>query len=72
VAGGRRVIAWAGSVAWFTARGVTVERVLSDNGSAYKSYAWREGLHRSGHPAQEDPPLPPTDQRQRWNGFTAP
>jgi transposase InsO family protein len=29
-------------VAWFADRGVTVERVLSDNGSAYKSFAWRE------------------------------
>ncbi|MEE3750177.1 IS481 family transposase [Mycobacterium intracellulare] len=30
------------AVAWFTDHGVTVERVLSDNGSAYKSYAWRD------------------------------
>ena len=30
------------SVAWFAERGVTVECVLSDNGSAYKSHAWRE------------------------------
>ena len=30
------------AVAWFAARDVTVERVLSDNGSAYKSYAWRD------------------------------
>jgi transposase InsO family protein len=30
------------AVAWFAAHGVTVERVLSDNGSAYKSYAWRD------------------------------
>ena len=30
------------AVCWFTARGVTVERVLSDNGSAYKSHAWRD------------------------------
>ncbi|MXG89777.1 IS481 family transposase [Nocardioides sp. YIM 123512] len=29
------------AVAWFRARGVTVERVLSDNGSAYKSHHWR-------------------------------
>jgi transposase InsO family protein len=28
------------AVAWFAARGVTVERVLSDNGSAYRSLAW--------------------------------
>jgi len=30
------------AVTWFAERGVTVERVLSDNGSAYKSHAWRE------------------------------
>jgi transposase InsO family protein len=30
------------AVAWFAARGVVVERVLSDNGSAYRSHAWRE------------------------------
>ncbi len=30
------------AVSWFAARGVIVERVLSDNGSAYKSHAWRD------------------------------
>ena len=30
------------AVAWFAERGVTVERVLSDNGSAYRSGAWRQ------------------------------
>jgi transposase InsO family protein len=30
------------AVAWFGARGVSVERVLSDNGSAYKSHLWRD------------------------------
>ena len=30
------------AVAWFAERGVTVERVLSDNGPAYKSHAWRD------------------------------
>ena len=29
------------AVAWFAARGVRVERVLSDNGSAYKSRLWK-------------------------------
>jgi transposase-like protein len=29
------------AVAWFTDHGITVERVLSDNGAAYKSHAWR-------------------------------
>ncbi|NJC23558.1 transposase InsO family protein [Arthrobacter pigmenti] len=30
------------AVAWFAQRGVTVERVLSDNGGAYRSYLWRD------------------------------
>ena len=30
------------AVAWFAERGVTVERVLSDNGSAYRSHAWHQ------------------------------
>jgi transposase InsO family protein len=30
------------AVAWFDARGITVKRVLSDNGSAYRSHAWRD------------------------------
>jgi transposase InsO family protein len=30
------------AVAWFAERGVTVERVLSDNGSAYVSHLWRD------------------------------
>ena len=30
------------AVAWFNQRGVTVERVLSDNGSAYRSHLWRD------------------------------
>jgi transposase InsO family protein len=30
------------AVAWFAARGVTVQRVLSDNGSCYKSHLWAD------------------------------
>jgi transposase InsO family protein len=30
------------AVTWFADRGITVERVLSDNGSAYRSHAWRD------------------------------
>lgn len=30
------------AVAWFSDRGVTVERVLSDNGSCYRSHAWQD------------------------------
>ena len=30
------------AIEWFAARGVTVERVLSDNGACYRSGLWRE------------------------------
>jgi transposase InsO family protein len=30
------------AVAWFAARDVTVQRVLSDNGGAYRSHLWRD------------------------------
>lgn len=36
------------AIAWFAERGVTVERVLSDNGSAYKSHAWRDVCNQLG------------------------
>jgi transposase InsO family protein len=32
----------ANAVAWFAERGVTVQRVLSDNGSAYRSHLWHD------------------------------
>ena len=30
------------AVAWFARQGVTVERVMTDNGSAYRSHHWRQ------------------------------
>jgi transposase InsO family protein len=30
------------AVAWFAERGVTVQRVLTDNGGCYRSYLWRD------------------------------
>ncbi|WP_439386672.1 IS481 family transposase [Amycolatopsis lexingtonensis] len=36
------------AVAWFADHGVTVERVLSDNGSAYRSHVWREACTELG------------------------
>ena len=37
------------AVAWFAARGVTAERVLTDNGSAYRSRGSPAGWRGSGH-----------------------
>ena len=36
------------AVQWFAARQVTVEKVLSDNGSAYRSHAWRDACQQLG------------------------
>ena len=52
------------AVAWFAERGVTVERVLSDNGSAYHSHAWRDACTELGITPQTHPALPAADQRQ--------
>jgi len=50
------------AVAWFAARGVTVERVLSDNGSAYKSFAWRDACTELGvQPKKTRPYRPQTN-----------
>ena len=39
---------WARARAFFAAHGITVERVLTDNGSAYISHAWRDEHRRLG------------------------
>jgi transposase InsO family protein len=36
------------AVAWFAERDVTVGRVLSDNGGAYRSYLWRDACETLG------------------------
>ncbi len=36
------------AVAWFADHGVTVERVLSDNGSCYRSFAWADACAALG------------------------
>ena len=47
------------AVSWFADRGVTVERVLSDNGSAYKSHAWRDTCLELGIKAKKTRPYRP-------------
>ena len=47
------------AVAWFAARGVTVERVLSDNGSAYKSHLWRDTCAELGITPKKTRPYRP-------------
>ena len=50
------------AVAWFTARGVTVERVLSDNGNCYVSHLWRDTCTELGiRPKRTRPYRPQTN-----------
>jgi transposase-like protein len=39
---------WQRAQAFFTGLGITVERVLTDNGPCYKSHAWRDVLAAAG------------------------
>jgi transposase InsO family protein len=39
---------WRRAVAWFADRGITVERVLTDNGACYKSRVWAAALDDTG------------------------
>jgi transposase InsO family protein len=34
--------------AWYAERGITIERVLSDNGNGYRSFAWRDACAELG------------------------
>ncbi|ONI68269.1 hypothetical protein BWI15_35210 [Kribbella sp. ALI-6-A] len=55
-------------VAWYADHGITVERVLSDNGPAYKPHAWRNTAQNSASPRNEAGPKPTAKSRD----FTAP
>ena len=47
------------AVAWFADRGVAVQRVLSDNGAAYKSLLWRDTCADLGIIAKKTRPYRP-------------
>jgi transposase InsO family protein len=47
------------AVAWFADRGVTVHRVLSDNGSAYKSHRWADTCTELGITVKKTRPRRP-------------
>jgi transposase InsO family protein len=47
------------AVTWFTDRGITIERVLSDNGSAYRSHLWRDTCTELGITPKKTRPYRP-------------
>ena len=52
------------AVAWFAEHGVTVRRVLSDNGSCYKSHLWAETCAELGITAKKTRPYRPQTNRK--------
>ena len=47
------------AVAWFASRGVIVQRVLSDNGSAYKAHLWHDTCTELGITVKKTRPYRP-------------
>jgi transposase InsO family protein len=47
------------AVSWFADRKINIERVLSDNGSAYKSHAWRDACAELGITPKKTRPYRP-------------
>ena len=54
---------------WFAARGVTVQRVLTDNGGCYRSFLWRDTCAELGvTPKRTRPYRPQTNGKvERFN-----
>jgi transposase InsO family protein len=50
---------WTRAVAWFAAHGVTIERVLTDNGSCYRSRQWAAACAAHGIRHQRTRPYRP-------------
>ncbi|MEV3934341.1 IS481 family transposase, partial [Streptomyces sp. NPDC049944] len=60
---------WQRAQAFFTNAGITVQRVLTDNGSCYRSHLWRDTLTQAGITHKISPPyLPHTNGKlERYN-----
>ncbi len=64
---------WLRAHAWFASHGITVRRVLTDNGACYKSFLWRDTLLAAGIAVKKTRPFrPQTNCEARSNGSTAP
>ena len=58
------------AVAWFGRQGIECRRVLSDNGSAYRSKPWRQACEALGLTAKRTRPYTPrTNGKAEWYGL---
>jgi hypothetical protein len=49
----------ARAVVWFAGHGVTIERILTDNGNGYRSHAWAHRPARHPPHPHQTPTTPP-------------
>ena len=52
------------AIAYYASLGITVERVMTDNGSCYKAFAFRRACKRLGLRHIRTRPYTPQDKRQ--------
>jgi hypothetical protein len=55
---------WRRASAWFAGYGITIDRVLTDNGNCYRSHLRRHTLHDTGGETEVHPAPTSPDQRQ--------
>jgi transposase InsO family protein len=58
--------------AWFADRGITIQRVLTDNGACYRSHTWRQTCQQLGITAKRTRPYRPQTMRVDWRLSSAP
>jgi transposase-like protein len=70
---------WARAAAWYAGHGITIHRVLTDNGACYRSRHWATALAATGtSPRRTRPYRPQTNGKvcedlpavRRWSGLT--
>lgn len=53
------------ALAWFNGQGIECRRLLSDNGSAYKSHGWRKACQAMGLKVKKASPYTPCTKARR-------
>ncbi len=58
------VVFWARAAAWFAQHGITCERVITVNGSCYRSQLWHQACAETHTKVKKTRPRRPQDQRK--------
>ncbi len=61
---------WDRAHAWFTSRGINIERALTDNGACYRSRIWSDALNQTGVAHKRTRPYRPQTNGKVSNAST--